>query len=139
MMRIVPFKPEHLFAIQPQAAQSIEVGWMTPDIAEAAATHTSVSAFDDDGEIIGCAGMAPIEEEIVAWAVFSERVAEHGIAVTRACRRMVSLFSGQRVISHARPDHPKAARFLKALGFRFEREDRNILPSGEVFHVYVVA
>lgn len=140
-MRIAPFAPGDLFAFTPQAAQAAHFGWMSREIAEAAAAHVAFSLYEETGGMIGCAGLAPIEsddgEELVAWAVFSARIADNALAVMRACARCLDLFSGRRIVAHVAPDHPKAARFAEALGFRFVRDDADLHPSGKSLRVYV--
>lgn len=136
-MRFVPFSPEHAFAFEPQGAQKAHVAWMTPDIAEAAAAHFSFSAIDDAGRIVGCAGIAPTEDALVAWALFSERLYQHRFAITRAVRMGLDLHRTRRVVAHVHVDHAKAARFAEALDFRWLETRADLHPSGSMMHVYV--
>ena len=136
-MRLIPFDPAHLFAFEAQAPQKPGVQWHTPEIAEAAALHFSWTGIASDGEIVGCAGIAPYDHGLVAWAQFSERLFEHRLAVTRAVKNGLALHSASRVEAHIDPEHAKAARFAGALNFRFEQVRCDLRPDGAPMLVYV--
>lgn len=132
-----PFTPDHLFHVKAQAAQGKYLEFMTQDIAEAAAAHYAITARAD-GEIVGCAGVAPTEAgDFVAWAVFSDLIQKYPVAIYRAVQRTIDLFSTERVLMHIHPEHGKAARFAEALNFRFLEARADLHPSGALLHVYV--
>ncbi|HVK81985.1 MAG TPA: hypothetical protein VM915_15395 [Verrucomicrobiae bacterium] len=111
--------------------------WMSPDIAEAAAAHYAFTAIDDRGRIVGCGGIAPADQYLVAWAVFSQLIEAHRFAITRAVRQSLDLHRTCPVVAHIHPEHGKAARFAEALDFRFLEARADLHPSGALLHVYV--
>lgn len=136
-MRFVPFEPAHLKMFAAQEAQRQSLQWMSGDIAEAAAQTFSFTGIDEEGRVIGCAGLAPAEEGLVAWAVLSEAIAGRGLALARAVKRGLDLHSDHAIIAHINPDHAKAANFARALSFKFKEVRADLHPSGMALHVYV--
>lgn len=58
MIQIVPFKPEHLTAIEVQGHQALVRPLLSqPEYIAALQTGPAYSAIDDDGVVIGCAGL----------------------------------------------------------------------------------
>ena len=136
-MQFVPFLPKHAIQIEAQPAQAKHLNWMTLEIAEAAASHYSFTAIDDRGRLVGCAGMAPAGDGIVAWAIFSELIEAYPVAIFRALRRTLEAFRFERVLMHVHPEHAKASRLAEALHFRFLEARSDLHPSGSILHVYV--
>lgn len=136
-MKIVPFEPTHFFACEAQDAQAPHVQWMTPDIAEAAGRHFAMTAIDEDG-VVGCAGIAPADDgSMIAWALFSPLLPRHALAVTRAVKASLDLFSGHKLVMHIHPEHAKAAAFAERLSFKFKEARADLHPGGALLHVYV--
>src|SRR5687767_8203273 len=104
-MRFVPFEPAHAFAFEAQGPQKPFLEWMTPEIAALAAGHFSFTGIDDQDRIVGCAGLAASEEgDLVAWALFSNLLFSHKLAVTRAVKQGLDLHRTRRIIAHVAPD-----------------------------------
>jgi hypothetical protein len=137
IVRFVPFEPQHLVLIEAQPAQAKHLQWMTPEIAEAAAAHYAFTAIDDLGRLVGCAGMAPAADGIVAWAIFSDLIKAYPVAIFRALRRTLEAFRFERVVMHIHTEHAKASRLAEALHFRFLEARADLHPSGSILHVYV--
>ena len=135
-MRFEPFHAQHLSEVTPQPDQAAFLQWMTPDIAERVAEHFAFTGFDEAGAIVGCAGIAPVEDEMVAWAVFSERVFAYPKAVMRAVKAGLSLHRGQRIMAYVAVSHVKAARFAEALDFQLA--GRVTHPNGAELFVYAL-
>ena len=134
-MRLVPFEPHHLRQMEVQPAQAPFIEWMTPEVGEAAAARFSFTGLDDAGTIIGCAGIVETEEGgLGAWATFSTLLTAHAVAVTRAVRRGLSLYDGQRIEAHVLTGHTKAAAFAERLNFSFVR--RMAHPNGAEIMLY---
>lgn len=137
-MQIEPFQAAHMLALDPQEAQRPHLRWMNSSIAEAASAFFSFTAVDEQGRIIGCAGIAPAESgDLVAWAVFSSLIERHALAITRAVKSGLDLHAARRVVAHIHPDHVKAASFAKRLSFKFEEARADLHPGGMTLHVYV--
>ena len=137
-MRFVKFEPEHLFAFTPQQAQRPHLEWMTLDIAEIAAQYFSFTGYGHNGEMVGCAGLAPIEDgSLVAWAVFGEMLPRYGRGVTKAGKAGLDLHQDKRILAHIHIDHANASRFAEALHFKLLETRSDLHPSGAAMHVYV--
>ena len=137
-MRFVKFEPEHLLALKPQEAQRPHLEWMTPEIAELASEHFSFTGYGHNGEMIGCAGLAPVEDgSLVAWAVFGAALLKYRLSVTRAVKAGLDTHAGHRIIAHIHTDHANAARFAEALHFKLIETRSDLHPSGALMHVYV--
>lgn len=136
-MRFCPFEPKHMLEVTPQPAQAPYLKWMSPEIAEAAAAHYAFTALDDRERIVGCGGIAPTEDYLVAWALFSQLIEAHKFAITRAVRMSLDLHRTRPVVAHIHPEHAKASRFAEALNFRFLEARADLHPSGALLHVYV--
>lgn len=136
-MRFVRFEPEHAFAFEPQGAQRPYMQWFTPEIAAAASQFFSFTGVDEEG-VVGCAGLAPADTgELIAWAVFSERIKRHAVSVMRAVKRGLDLHRDHVVVAHVHPEHRKAAAFAEALSFNFKEVRADLHPSGAALHVYL--
>lgn len=136
-MILSPFEPEHLTQFEAQGPQKPYLQWMTPDIGRAAAAHFSFTGHDAQGRIVGCAGLAPIDGALVAWALFSVLLEANALAVTRAVRQGLNMHRATRVVAHIHPEHVKAARFAETLQFRFAETRADLHPSGAPLYVYV--
>lgn len=117
-MRLIPFEPAHLDAFPPQAAQAAYAKMRTREQAEAVAPWFSLTGIDDEGNILGCAGLAQLENgDLGAWAVFSERVLAMPLALFRVVKRGLDAHADRRMIAYVAQEHDKAARFAEALHF----------------------
>lgn len=137
-MIVTAFLPHHLDLIEVQNAQKPFIKWMTPEIADAAAEHFSLTGATDDGRIVGCAGIAPLNETAsIAWAVFSPLLTSFTIPSVRLIHRVLKGRPEKRIEAHIMDGHEKAARFAERLHFKFECTRKDLHPSGSPLHVYV--
>ena len=137
-MRFAKFRPEHLLEFSPQEAQRPHLEWMTPEIADLAAEHFSFTGYGHNGEMVGCAGLAPIEEgALIAWAIFGEALPKYALSVTRAVKTGLDFHKSGPIFAHIHVGHANAARFAEALQFKLLETRSDLHPSGAAMHVYV--
>lgn len=130
-MRLVPFEPDHMRAIEWQDAQAegrefYSDEW-NDDVAENSAAWTALA---DDGAVIACAGVYPTRIEVcgeesrpvlsLAWAVFSPLLPRYAKGVYAAIARFLAGRTEARIEAYVNLSHTKAACFLERLGFQAE-------------------
>lgn len=126
-MIITPFAPGHLRGFAWQGKQADMAPYMSAEVITWAITDgLAWTGLTPQGKVIGCAGVAPWSENVgVAWAVFSDLIAAYALPATRAATRGLALAPYPRIEAMVAVDHPKAADWAKALGFRREGRVQN--------------
>ena len=134
-MQIIPFEPPHLRAVAPQCAQAEHTAYV--ETLEMAALVQPGAAFTakEDGMVLGCAGVVPLWPGVgQAWAVFSDDLLEHPVALTRsserALERIAAAYDMRRIQATVRDGHGRGARWLSFLGFELEGLLVNYGPGG---------
>lgn len=137
-MRLVPFEPWHLERME---ARSIERR-LFDDVADLATyaqamvrPNLSFTGLDDDGTVVGCAGVMPLWPGVgQAWALLSVHAPHSFKAVHRAVLAGLSnAFDGggfHRVQISVASDFPEGMRWAQHLGFRLEGLMRGYGPDG---------
>lgn len=126
-MEIVPFEPRHLRRVRPQPAQAelaLYRDWLA-DRLDAYALRGCAFTGLVAGRVAACAGVRPLWPGVgEAWAVFSLEALDRRFALFRATARGLATIENRqglrRVQATCHENHPEAARFLQALGFRRE-------------------
>jgi hypothetical protein len=139
MIRIIPFKAEHLYDIDVQSAQTDIHTWVSPDLARALEREEgwSYSALDGD-EVLGCAGLvAQWPGRKTAWAYLSGNVGHRFPVLHRAALKFLNECGVRRVEAAADVNFPEAHRWLAMLGFIKEAERMEAyLPNGSACSLY---
>jgi hypothetical protein len=132
MLEIVPFKPEHLVALQLQAVQASAQPLMTLEYGQqiASTVHYARTGMVD-GVVIGCAGLTELwNGRAYAWAYLSEGWERHARAVHRAVLDGLRVCRWRRVEMAIDIRYPGAKRWAWHLGFTFEGVARAFTPDG---------
>jgi hypothetical protein len=120
-MMVVPFQPEHLTAMVLQPDQAYLRAWITPEVAAAVAAHEAFSALDEDGDVIGSAGVINLwEGRGMAWAYLSVNARNHMLPITKAVRRFLEVCPLRRVEMTVDAEFPQGHRWANMLGFKLE-------------------
>lgn len=131
-MQIVPFQPEHMFALRLQAAQRKFAETFTPeharDLAAASQSYTAIV----DGRPVACSGIVEQwEGRALAWALLDGEIGPHAfVRVSRAVRRFLDASTYRRIEMQVDADHAQAIRWAELLGFEVESKKRAFLPDG---------
>ena len=122
MVRIEPFRPEHLLALRLQATQATAQALMTLSHGQqiAACTGLAQSAMLGD-EPIASAGVIELwPGRAYAWAYIGEQAARHWKTVHRAVNAALDASRWRRVEMAVDVRDPGAKRWAAHLGFKFE-------------------
>lgn len=138
-MKIVPFEPAHLRAVEPQCAQGDFAAYA--DAVDPALVAVPSMAFTalDGTDVTGCAGVVELWPGVgQAWAVLSERALAEPVALTRCVQRELARISAarglRRVQATVADGHGAGARWLAFLGFEVEGLLVNYGPGGTGDH-----
>jgi hypothetical protein len=138
-MNIVPFKAEHLYQIEVQNAQADLKTILPPGAARVLEGTEAFTALDDDGRVLGCAGVQALwPGRDLAWAYISRHAGPHMAGITRAVRRFLDLRGARRTEMAVDCGFAAGHRWAKLLGFRLEIERmEGYLPDGGAAAQYV--
>lgn len=134
-MKIVSFKPPHLRAVTPQAAQvSVQAYLDAVDVAQLDASGMAFTALLGD-EVLGCAGVIELWPGVgQAWAVLSDQALACSTTLTRAALRELDRITCERSFSRVQATvadgHGAGARWLAFLSFEVEGLLVNYGPGG---------
>ena len=121
-MIVVPFKAEHLLALQIQDGQAHDSVFITPGYAKQLEGQYAFTALIEDQPIC-VAGVAPLwENRALAWSFIDHRAGPHFIEVHRAVKKILDALPYRRIEADAACEFPAAHRWLKMLGFKLEAE-----------------
>lgn len=121
-MRIEPFKPSDIFDIEIQESQVRQINeFFNMDMAESLATKDSFSAFDDNDNCIGCAGIINAGGgRGLAWAVLGKYSGRNFVSVVRSFKRMIDISEYRRLEMACDVSFEQAHRLALTLGFMSE-------------------
>lgn len=138
MIEIVPYKAEHIQAIEPTSDASHYKALTTSAIARTLEGPFAKTALLD-GRPIACAGLANRwYESWIAWAYLSKDTAPHMLPITRAIRKMLPDLPKGRIEAATPMDYQAGRRWLELLGFNLETPFgmAHYTPDGRRFGLY---
>lgn len=138
MVRIEPFRPEHLLALRLQATQATAQALMTLDHGRqiAACTGLAQSAMLGD-EPIASAGVIQLwPGRAYAWAYIGEQAARHWKTVHRAVSAALDGAKWRRIEMAVDVRDPGAKRWAAHLGFDFEGVARKWTTDGRDVEIW---
>lgn len=112
---------------------------LTDGVLASLESGTAYTSLDGD-EVLACAGAIEITQgRAIAWAYLSQDIGSRMIAVTKACRRFISLMNFRRIEMDVDCEFPQAHRWAKMLGFEMECERRrSFTPDGRDCALYAM-
>lgn len=138
MIEIVPYRAEHLAAIEPTEDAAYYKALTSPAIARTLEGPFAKTALLD-GRPIACAGLANRwYESWIAWAYLSKDTGRHMPAITQAIRRRMPELPKGRIEAATPIDYAAGRRWLELLGFICETPEgmRHYTPDGRSFALY---
>lgn len=134
-MKIVDFRPEHYKEIEDVYSEPglSDILFSQAEQMEAMSKLGPCWTFmTDDDRVIGCIGMIMLWQGVgQAWAVFSPLIEEHGIAVSRAAKRMISHgfdeYGLDRLQAIVLPEEGRNIKWARFLGFEEEGIARKLV------------
>lgn len=131
-MIVIPFRPEHVAAMNLQEHQRLAVSVLTMDyIAQIAHAGPSITGLVN-GRVMGCCGIASPGFGIgTLWAFVAQDSGPHFIRLDRCVRRLLEIPKLRRIEASAETDFRNGCRWLEMLGFQSEGVMRKYGPHGE--------
>jgi hypothetical protein len=137
-MIVRPWQKGDTEKVQIQQAQSYMYGApeITADLTELSTAGLAWS-FDDNGEILGIAVVAPQwENRAMALVLMSESAGRHFHKIHRAVNRFLGIAGFRRVEATVDVGFDAGDRWMKMLGFEFEGLMRAYRPDGADMKLY---
>ena len=136
-MNIVPFRAEHLFQVQVQRADAFAAEYISPEAALAMEQHVAFSVLEGEA-VLGCAGVvSPWPGRGMMWALFSEDIGPHFVAVHWFARRFIRDCGIRRLEATVAVEFESGHRWARLLGFRQEiKRMEGYLPTGGAASLY---
>jgi len=118
MIHVEPFSPWHVARLDLQSRQTEDLLYATPEyLEELGSAGPAYTFFDGDSPLL-CAGLYPDEEAARLWGFFSRNAGAHFVALYRACRRLLDLYSKERIEASVEANFSQGCRWLELLGFK---------------------
>jgi ribosomal protein S18 acetylase RimI-like enzyme len=139
VVEIVPFEPFHLQWILLQPEQAHMKAHFTPAygiwLKKAGPAYSALDGTD----VVGCAGIMPFwAGRSIAWALMSNDVSQHRMAIHRAVLKVIKENPVRRLELLVDPAFPRARIWAERLGFRFESRMPYYSPMGTTQDMYVL-
>lgn len=130
-MIVVPYRAEHMSAIDAQAGQAYVGAWVTPDLAKALEGTDAFTGMVD-GRVIIVAGLVQQwHGRALTWAYLDRNAGEHMVAIHKAVKRYLDLQVGMRIEATVDCEFEPGHRWVRMLGFELECERmKRYLPTG---------
>ena len=121
-MNVVPFKAEHLLALQLQQGQAHAQPFITEDYAHMLEGEYAFTALAD-GVPIAVGGVTKLwDERGLAWTFVSRNAGAHFVELHKAVKAMLDIVPYRRVEADTPCDFEQGHRWLRMLGFTLEAE-----------------
>lgn len=147
MLRIEPFKPEHIEAIQ--GRESVEKKWYGVGATPAVMAHfceeeqPAWTAFDGE-KILGCAGVYAFWQGVgEAWVFLNGELTDHHKiwfhkTVRERLWHVIEQYGFRRVQCKVEKGFAMGIKWIEMLGFKAESEMPEFGPRGETYIQYVI-
>lgn len=121
MIDVVPFKAEHLAAIQLQSAQAYLSDWVSEAQGEALAAQDNSYTALCKGKPLAAAGMIPQwQGRTICWAFIGDVTQAQFLAIHRATKKIIDGCYAKRLEMTVDCDFAQAHRWARLLGFKME-------------------
>lgn len=130
-MNIIPFKPDHFYAMNLQPQQMRCLSYASFDYVDKVGTSGPAVSAEVDGRIVAVGGVAQIGLHGFAWACFDKGSGRYFIRFIRIMRRMLEIAALPRIEATVECDFMEGCRMLGILGFAFEGRMAKYGPQGE--------
>lgn len=135
-MTVEPFKPEHFHQMTLQPAQAHCRAYVDAEYLRSLADSGPAYTLHLNGEVLACFGMCDCgPDRGVIWSFVAEFGRHHMVRLHRTASRFLSAL-GKRQLQ-ALTDFPAGSRWLRKLGFKYERDMPEISPDGHLYQLYV--
>lgn len=142
-MKMVPFEPKHLRAINPQSAQATELlsqGATPEECAQSLISSGPAMTGLDGGEVIFIVGKSEQwPGRHIVWSMMSKNAGKYMVSIVKALKRLLVLAVGDgRIEVIVRADFPEGCRLVERFfDFKFHHYEEKFLPDGADAKIYV--
>lgn len=122
-MKIIQFETIHVKKFRNYGGQELRVGEVSDvEIDEMRAYGEAYTAIDNDGNIIGCAGVIPATKfRAIAWGLFSKTRQTDFVFIHKQTKDFLHRTNFIRIEAYVDPGFYPAMRWIEMLGFKMER------------------
>lgn len=119
-MNVVPFRTEHLWAIDAQPSQEYVLRHVTPEQISSLEDNNAFTCMHD-GKVLACFGWVEIHPTRASlWALISASSGKHFVAMTRIAKRLVQSLPHKRVEMDVDCGFEQGHRWARILGFTLD-------------------
>lgn len=138
MFEIIRFEPEHVIPLIAQPMNTKLQHWYDSGYAAQLRQHTVCFTGRVNGEVMMCAGIAPLwKSRGYLWVVLSENIKAHSVSVYRGARKWLKVQPYNRIEMDSPVDFELGHRRAEWLGFKLEIPvAKKYLPDGSDASVY---
>ena len=130
-MNIIPFRYEHVEAIDLQAAQKHVISHLCIEYLKRLEAVGPAVTAELDGRIIGCGGVAFAGFGMgTLWAFLAADAGSHFVRLHRVARRVIEIPRLRRIEATTEACFTQGCRWLELLGFHSEGVMRKYGPDG---------
>lgn len=120
MMKVIPFKAEHLKGLVVHQWIGHINNFLTEEYGKALEKYPSYSGVMNN-DIVACAGIFPLSNKrYVGWALMTDKTSKYMLQLTREIKDFLELFKGERIEIVVRHDFNAGLRWAGLLGFNLE-------------------
>jgi RimJ/RimL family protein N-acetyltransferase len=120
-MNIIPFEPEHVGQIAIQAQQMFTLSALPPKYLWGLKVMGPAITAEDNGKIIGCAGVAHIGSWMgTLWGFIAADAGPYFVRLHKCAKRLIEIPQVQRIEASSEVSFKPGCRWLELLGFEAE-------------------
>ena len=121
-MIVVPYRAEHLLALQLQPGQGHCLRFVTPQYAKDLESQFAFTAMEGD-EVVAVGGIMEVwANRGLAWTFIDRRAGRHFVALHKAVKSILELVPYRRIEAETPCGFQQGHRWLTMLGFTLEAE-----------------
>lgn len=121
-MNVVPYKAEHLLAMQVQMGQSNFTPYITEEYARALESQYAFAALVDGHPMIVGGFYEMWANRALLWSFVDRNAGPHFLAIHRGVKKLLDMQPFRRIEAECDCDFEQGHRWLKLLGFEMEAE-----------------
>ena len=119
-MEVIPFKPEHLLAMDVQDAQEFSRAFFAPEHLEALERCASFTALAGGAPVMCFGWVEMYPTRALLWSVLARQASGHMVALTRIAKRLVDSLPHRRIEAEVDAQFQASRRWMEMLGLRCE-------------------
>jgi RimJ/RimL family protein N-acetyltransferase len=119
-MNVVPYKAEHLLAMQLQPGQAHYSSWVTEEYAKSLESQYAFTALVEDYPMLVGGVVELWENRALLWSFIDRQAGKHFVGIHRGVLQFLDMLPYRRIEAECDCDFAQGHRWLKKLGFELE-------------------